>query len=137
MATSKISDLMIEPVKVTPDMDIYAAAHEILVNQVSGVTVVDENDQLVGVLSELDCLRAIVTAVYNGGDPGGALVGDMMTTNVDSNSPDEDVITVAKSMLETKHRRRPVLENGELKGQLTCRQILKAVTEMAETKETK
>ena len=70
--------LVAEPVTITADADVYAAAHLILSNQVSGIVVVDHNDMLIGMLSELDCLSAMVTSVYNGGEPGGALVGDIM-----------------------------------------------------------
>lgn len=124
---------MIEnPVCVNPAMNVYEAAHEILTNQVSGVTVIDENGKLVGMLSELDCLQAIVTGVYNGADPGGALVSDIMTAEVEVNDPEDEILAVAKSMLDHKHRRRPVVKDGVLQGQLTCRQILKAVTDFAD-----
>ena len=46
------------PVTVTPDMSIFEASHKILEYKISGVCVVDEDNNLVGVLSELDCLRA-------------------------------------------------------------------------------
>ncbi len=121
-----------DPVCVLPTMNVYEAAHEILTNQVSGVTVVDKNGKLVGILSELDCLQAMVTSVYNGADPGGALVSDIMTVNVEVNNPEDGILDVAISMLDHKHRRRPVVKDGVLQGQLTCRQILKAVTEFAD-----
>jgi len=133
VSKTKISDFMVEnPVSVRPDMDVYQASQEILANQVSGATVVDENGKLVGMLSELDCLQAIVNSVYNGADPGGALVGDIMTADVEVNDPDEGILAVATSMLDHKHRRRPIVKDGALLGQLTCRQILKAVTDYAE-----
>ncbi len=133
MAKTNISEFMIEnPVCVNPAMNVYEAAHEILTNQVSGVTVIDENGKLVGMLSELDCLQAIVTGVYNGADPGGALVSDIMTAEVEVNDPEDEILAVAKSMLDHKHRRRPVVKDGVLQGQLTCRQILKAVTDFAD-----
>ena len=133
MSKTKISEFMVEnPISVRPDMDVYQASQEILANQVSGATVVDENGKLVGMLSERDCLKAIVTSVYNGADPGGALVGEIMTSDVEVNDPDEGILAVATSMLDHKHRRRPVVKDGELQGQLTCRQILKAVTDYAE-----
>lgn len=133
MAKTNISEFMIEnPVCVNPAMNVYEAAHEILTNQVSGVTVIDENGKLVGMLSELDCLQAIVTSVYNGADPGGALVSDIMTMDVEVNDPEDEILAVAKSMLDHKHRRRPVVKDGVLQGQLTCRQILKAVTDFAD-----
>ena len=133
MAKTNISEFMIEnPVSVSPSMNVYEAAHEILTNQVSGVAVIDENGKLAGMLSELDCLQAIVTSVYNGADPGGALVSDIMTADVEVNDPEDEILAVAKSMLDHKHRRRPVMKDGVFQGQLTCRQILKAVTDYAD-----
>ena len=118
-----------KPVTVTATMNIYDASQQILEHKVSGVAVVDADNNLVGMLSELDCLRALVTSVYNGSDPGGALVKDVMTADVEVNKPTDDIISVASSMLEHKHRRRPVVVDGKLVGQLTCRQILSAIKE--------
>ena len=110
-------------------MNVYEASQLIFSAKASGATVVNDQGDLVGVLSELDCLRALVTAVYNGSDPGGALVGDIMTADVETADADADIIAVATSMLASNRRRRPVLRNGKLVGQISCRQILRAVTE--------
>ena len=107
------------------------SAQKILENKVSGVAVVDADNNLVGMLSELDCLQAIVSAVYNGNSPGAALVEDIMTKDVEVNKPGDDIIDVASSMLDHKHRRRPVVENGKLIGQVTCRQILSAIKDFS------
>ncbi|MEX0942313.1 MAG: CBS domain-containing protein [Pseudomonadales bacterium] len=123
--------MLSKPVKARPEMTIYEACHLILANKISGLAVVDDDDNLVGMLSELDCLRAIVSNVYNDGDPGAALVGDFMTTEVEVNHPHDGIIDVASSMLDHKHRRRPVVVDGKLVGQLTCRQILKAIKDFA------
>ncbi|MDC1368222.1 CBS domain-containing protein [Pseudomonadales bacterium] len=116
-----------KPVTVMADMNIYDASRKILENKVSGVVVVDADNNLVGMLSELDCLRALITSVYNGADPGGALVKDIMTAEVEVNLPTDDIVSVATSMLDHKHRRRPIVIDGKLVGQLTCRQILGAI----------
>jgi len=116
-----------KPVSVMADMNNYDASRIIFDNKVSGAVVVDEDNNLVGMLSELDCLRALITAVYNGADPGGELVRDIMTAEVEVNHPTDDIISVATSMLDHKHRRRPIVEDGKLVGQLTCRQILGAI----------
>ena len=57
----------------------------------------------------------------------GALVKDIMTLDVEVNHPTDDIVTVAASMLDHKHRRRPIVVDGKLVGQLTCRQILGAI----------
>lgn len=123
---------MRKPVTVNQNATIAEAAQVILNNKLSGVTVIDDNGTLVGMLSELDCLRAIVDAAYNGEVPGAMKVADLMTADVEVNHPDEDIVTVAASMLDHKHRRRPVVEDGKLVGQITCRMILGAIKEFGE-----
>ncbi|MFT5209874.1 MAG: CBS domain-containing protein [Flavobacterium sp.] len=123
----QVRDYMQPTVTVNRSATVSEAAQIILEHKISGVTVVDESGNLAGILSELDCLRAIVNAVYNGSLPGAAIVEDVMTKEVESNSPNEDIVSVAASMLDHKHRRRPVVENGKLVGQVSCRQILKAI----------
>jgi Mg/Co/Ni transporter MgtE len=44
-------------------------------------------------------------------------------------NPHDDIVDVAASMLDHKHRRRPVVLDGRLVGQVTCRQILKVIGE--------
>lgn len=128
----KVSDHMVKrPVVVSPDTDLFAAIHKILVHKISGVTVVDENRKVVGMLSELDCLRAILAGSYHQEEVGTILVKDHMTTDVETLDPDELVVDVAVSMLDHKHRRRPVVDQrGNLLGQLTCRQLLKVVKDL-------
>lgn len=116
-------------VRVRPDMNVYEASRIILDNRSSGASVVDADGQLVGILSEMDCLRALVTSVYNGSDPGGALVSDIMSTPVETADAMDDILEIAKDMLRNKRRRRPVIKDGKLIGQISCRQILKAVAE--------
>ncbi|XOV88249.1 MAG: CBS domain-containing protein [Pseudomonadota bacterium] len=129
----KVREYMLKkPVTVNAAMTISEASRHILDNRISGVAVVDNDNNLVGMLSELDCLRAIVSTVYNDGDPGSTLVGDVMTREVRTNGPDDMIIDVAASMLDFKQRRRPIVENGKLIGQLTCRQILRAIREFGE-----
>jgi len=114
------------PVKVKPDDSVLDAMQVIIDNKISGVCVVDIDGNLVGILSELDCLRAALGATYN--NTGVGLVRDHMTgDNLLVAHPEENILDVAQDMLLKKHRRRPVVENGRLIGQITCRQLLSAV----------
>ena len=126
----ELSDYMLRnPIKVPAEMTIYEAAHVILDNKVSGVLVVDEQNHLVGMLSELDCLRVVLASTYNDEEFVAGIVSDVMTRDVECQDPHDDIIDVATSMLEHKHRRRPVVENNKVIGQVTCRQILKVIAE--------
>ena len=116
------------PVKVLAHDNILDAMKVIIDNKVSGVCVVDEHNNLVGILSELDCLRAALSSVYNRTGIGD--VKDYMASdNLVVANPNEDIVDVAQDMLAKNKRRRPVVENGKLIGQITCRQLLQAVQE--------
>ena len=125
----KVRDYMLKrPVLVHPDSDLFDAIHKILTAKISGVTVVDDREKPVGMLSELDALRAILHGTYHQEGFGTILVGDHMTRGCETVGPDDDIIDVAVSMLDHKHRRRPVIDShGNLVGQLSCRQLLKGV----------
>ena len=118
--------IITNPVKVRPDDNVLEAMRSIIDNKISGVCVVDAEDNLVGILSEMDCLRAVLGASYN--NTGIGRVEEHMTKeNLLVAHPDENILDAAQDMLRKGNRRRPVLENGRLLGQITCRQLLSAV----------
>lgn len=118
--------MLLNPVKVRAEDNVLDAMQVIIDNKISGVCVVDSDANLVGILSEMDCLRAALGAIYNNSSIG--KVGDYMATeNLVVAHPDEDIVDVAQDMLQKNKRRRPVVENGKLIGQITCRQLLSAV----------
>ena len=114
------------PVKVRAGDNVLDAMQVIIDNKISGVCVVDNDGNLVGILSELDCLRAVLGAIYNNSGIG-RVSEHMATDNLVVAHPNEDIVDVAQDMLLKNKRRRPVVENGKLIGQITCRQLLSAV----------
>jgi len=121
-----LRDYMItNPIKVKEDANLLDTMKIIIDNKVSGVCVINENKNLVGVLSEMDCLAAILKANYN--DVGVGLVSEYMTKDVVVAHPSDGIINVAQDMLLKNQRRRPIVENGKLVGQVSCRQLLAAV----------
>lgn len=124
-----LRDYMLKnPVTVKPEDNVFEAMKIISDNKISGLCVIEEDGRLVGVLSEMDCLRAVLAAVYNEDNFGP--VSDYMTAeNLVVAHPGEDIVDVAQDMLRQNKRRRPVVENGKLIGQITIRQLLKAVRE--------
>ena len=118
--------MLLHPVKVKADANMLEAMKVIIDNKISGLCVVDDADNLVGILSELDCLRAVLSATYNKTNVG-KVSEYMATDNLVVAHPEEDIVDVAQDMLTKNKRRRPVVENGKLIGQITCRQLLKAM----------
>ena len=118
--------MLLHPVKVKADANMLEAMQVIIDNKISGLCVVDDADNLVGILSELDCLRAVLSSTYNKTSVG-KVHEYMASDNLVVAHPDEDIVDVAQDMLTKNKRRRPVVENGKLIGQITCRQLLTAV----------
>ncbi len=119
--------MLTNPVKVKEDDNLLDAMKAIIDNKVSGVCVVDNKSALIGILSEMDCLSAILKATYN--DVGVGMVSEyMIKDNIVVAHPHDDIIDVSQDMLKRKHRRRPVIDDGKLVGQVSCRQLLSAVS---------
>jgi len=116
------------PVTVTPETSISDAIKLILKHKVSGVVVADQSKNYFGVLSELDCLKVTSESIYNEGQNAPSLCAqDIMKTDVVTASPDAGLFDILICMLDEGQRRRPVIEDGKLIGQITCRYLLKAI----------
>ncbi|MEX2333310.1 MAG: CBS domain-containing protein, partial [Pseudohongiella sp.] len=98
-----------------------------------GLCVIGKDGTLLGILSELDCLRGILDATYSQGSVG--QVHEHMTSeNINSARISDDIINVATDMLAKGQRRRPVVsETNQLVGQITCRQILAGIRKLGAT----
>ncbi|GGA99850.1 CBS domain-containing protein [Agarivorans gilvus] len=115
------------PVTVKPSTSLFEAIDIMLAAKVSGATVLNDNKEVVGVISEIDCLQAILKGTYHG-EIGGT-VKEFMTEEVDSVGTDMDILAVAELLIKQKRRRMPVVENGKFIGQYSIRSILNAVKE--------
>lgn len=108
-----------------PEMSLVQAIAVLLKYKISGAPVVDEAHQLVGIISEKDCLRLFVNeAFYDQATE--ARVADYMSTSIQTIEADADVFKAAQVFLENSFRRLPVLEEGKLVGQVSRRDILLA-----------
>lgn len=123
----KISDYMAKDlVTFTPDMEIAEAIDIMLKKRISGGPVLNERRELVGMLSEKDCLKVLVQSSYHNIPSGKGKVADYMSENVKTLEMDTDVVTCANEFLTTYFRRFPVTHNGVLKGQISRRDIMRA-----------
>lgn len=123
-----------KPLTINPDANLVEAIEIIFEYKLTGLTVTDSSGQVVGILSELDCIKAVLTAIYNEGDPEHSLVRDVMCTEIVSCQPGDSIVEVAQAMLESRQRRRPVIEEGRLVGQVSSSNILWALMEHSRRK---
>lgn len=132
---SKVADCMRRnPLTIGAEANLVQAIETIVEYKLTGLTVTDENGNAVGILSEIDCIQAVLTALYNDGDPELALVKDAMSTDLITCNPQDNIVEVAQEMLNTRQRRRPVLKDGKLVGQVSSSNILWALMEHSRRK---
>lgn len=125
----KAEDCMVrEVVTVRPDTDAYDAIALLLKHRISGMPVVDESGKLVGILSEIDCLETLIDSRYH--NMPTALVKDLMSRDLQTVSPDTDILKIAELFLHERYRRLPVLDKGRLVGQVSRRDVLRALEDM-------
>ncbi len=122
------------PLTIKPDANIAEAVELIVEYKLTGLTVTDDEGLVVGVLSELDCLASILDTIYNEGNAESALVSDVMVTEVNSCTSADGIVEVAQHMRFTGQRRRPVIDQGQLVGQVSSGNILWALLEYSRRK---
>jgi len=129
LKSDRIRDYMAtELVTVTPDTEILRAAHLLMDNNIGGAPVVDPGGRLAGMLTEKDLMHVVLNAGYY--SEYGGRVADYMTTAVETVGPDESVVAVAKRFLDKRYHRYPVVENDRLIGQISRRDLLRALSEL-------
>ena len=109
----------------TPDMDILAAINQLIEKRISGAPVVDRQGNLVGVLSEKDCLRVALHASYHGESTG--TVAEYMHGEVKTVDAEANIADVAAMFLRDDYRRYPVIQDNRLVGQISRRDVLRAL----------
>ncbi|MCV6610017.1 MAG: CBS domain-containing protein [Amphritea sp.] len=128
----KASDYMAEKlITFTPETDLFEAINLLVEHRITGAPVICSDGKLVGLLSEADCLKAILTLTYHEEEMGGK-VGDYMSEEVYTIRHDADIIAVAEEFINNGRRRLPVVKDGKLVGQISRRDVLRAVERFAQ-----
>ena len=120
-------------VTFAPDMDVLEAVRMITDLNISGGPVVDNQGNLVGVLSEIDCVRAVIQASYH--ESRGGLVKEFMRSDFKTVDVDDSIMHVAKLFGEQSHfyyRGFPVLKHSRVVGRITLRNVLRAFDVMSQ-----
>ncbi len=116
-------------VKFHPETDVLDAIHELVAHGIAGAPVVDDHGDLVGMLSELDCMKIALHAHYHG--HWGGPVSEYMTQDTETVDADMNIIDLAQQFLDTGFRRFPVVKDHRLIGQISRRDVLRALGEIA------
>ena len=99
-------------------------------NNITGLPVVSDDMQLLGMVSEKDILRALYDRNIKSRS-----VADLMTTEVVCFDENDDLVKVFESLMESNFRRVPILSEGELVGIVSRRDIIKFLFKSTQQKE--
>ncbi len=122
----KVRDHMdAQPLSFTPDTDLFNAVDSLLQQQISSATVLNHQGELVGVLSESDCLRAVLSGSYF--EEASGTVASFMSTDLNTVEADDDILVAAELFVKKGLRRLPVMEHGRLVGQISRRDVMQAL----------
>lgn len=124
-----VGDFMSKNLTVlSPDQNVVRAMQILVDEQISGAPVVDAHGNLIGLLTQRDCLTAAFKTGYHGETAG--KVADYMTREVETVSAGMPLIEMIEKFYRSPRRRFPVLEENQLVGQISRRDVLSAFLEM-------
>ncbi|MFH0753535.1 MAG: CBS domain-containing protein [Candidatus Omnitrophota bacterium] len=108
------------------DMSIFDAADLLVEHHITGIPIVDKDNNLIGILSEYDVLRILKEASPR----EDKTVGDFMTKNVVSFEDTAPMVKVWEFLIDNPAKRRvAIVRNGKLVGLVSrgdvVRQIVK------------
>lgn len=139
----RVAEIMsTRPINVCPDHSVWHAAHVMLTERVSGLPVLDDDQSLVGIVTEGDLLRrtelgssAMIAGVDAPQDPAlfylksrSWRVGAVMSTKVITVEEDTPISTAAMLLGVHRIKRLPVLRDGRLVGIVSRANLLGIVS---------
>lgn len=113
----KVSDVMTTEIETVPmNSTLEEVASIMKVEDVGAVPVVDEDDDLIGIITDRDI---VVRCVAEGKDPAETSVEEVLSRELETIEPDADLEEAAQLMADKQIRRLPVCEDGELVGMVS------------------
>ncbi|MCX7551486.1 CBS domain-containing protein [Xanthomarina sp. F2636L] len=127
----KVSDIMTKDlITFKPEQSVEDVIDALIKYKISGGPVVNDNNELIGMISEGDCLKQISESRYYNMPEEIDNVDKRMVRNVETIDGNMNVLDAANKFLDSRRRRFPIVENGKLVGQISQKDILKAAMDL-------
>lgn len=104
-----------------PDSNIADCA-KLMADKELGSVVIVENGNVIGILTEQDLARKVIA---EGLEPKATKVSDVMSKEVETINPEEDIYYAMVEMGENKIKHLPVIKKGKLQGIISFKDIIK------------
>ena len=109
---------------ISADASVFDAIKMMADESVGSLVVLDENDGLVGIVTERDYARKVIVKGRSFGD---TRVADIMTADVLTTSGDRTVNSCMEIMTEKKLRHLPVVEDGRVIAMVSIGDLVQAI----------
>jgi CBS domain-containing protein len=109
-------------VTIRPEQQVRVAIALLVKHNVGALVVVDEANHPVGIISERD----IVRQAARNEQIFAQTIGEIMTRDLISGLPQDDLHSVANTMTEKRIRHLPIVEQGQLVGIISIGDVVKA-----------
>ena len=110
---------------VRPDSTVFDALRLMAEHNIGAVLVM-EDDRLAGIMSERDYARKVVLERRTSADTS---VAEIMTSDVTTVSPEDDVETCMELMTGGRFRHLPVVEAGQVVGLVSIGDVVRCIIE--------
>jgi len=107
------------------DHSVIEVVEKLIKYRISGGPVVNDKNEVIGIISEGDCIKQISESRYYNMPMEATTIEKYMTTSVETISPDENLFDVAEKFLNSKRRRFPVVENKKIVGVISQKDVLR------------
>lgn len=119
--SSMLATKQAEVITITPEKTVKTAVQILNQHNIGALVVLDATGKLAGILSERDVIRV----AGERDDVFSLTVGDVMTHNVITGTPEDDVMSIANTMTEKRFRHLPIMKDDELVGIISIGDVLK------------
>jgi CBS domain-containing protein len=123
----KVSDFMTtDLITFKPEQSMEVVVNALINHRISGGPVVNDKNELVGIISEGDCIKHFRDGRYYNFPMEAKKVENCMVKNVETIDGNMNILDAANKFLNEKRRRFPVVKEGKLVGQISQKDILMA-----------
>lgn len=127
----KVSDYMTRKlITFNPEQSVEEVISKLIKHKISGGPVVNEKYELVGIISEGDCIKHISESRYHNLPGEDRTVEQHMVKEVETIDGNMNIFDAANKFLNDRRRRFPIVEDGKLVGQISQKDILKATIKL-------
>ena len=109
-------------VTTRPDATVTEVAKLLKAERIGAVVVTDADGEICGIISERDLACGLAD---RGADLLGMRVGDVMTREISTCSPDDGIDRLMRQMTEGRFRHLPVVEDGRMIGIISIGDVVK------------